>query len=63
MIKTSIHPHDDLQSDMKIFAHIIVDGYILLQTVSVEATADQNSWEVRVGWEMYALTPNQTVHY
>ncbi|KAF8135925.1 hypothetical protein K438DRAFT_2122014, partial [Mycena galopus ATCC 62051] len=46
VIKSSSNPHDDLPSDMKMFAQLIVDGNILVQTVPAELAADQKSWKL-----------------
>ncbi|KAF8193140.1 hypothetical protein K438DRAFT_1969623 [Mycena galopus ATCC 62051] len=62
VIKSSSNPHNDLPSDMKLFAHFIIDGKILLQTLPVEATAGQNSWKLAVGWKVWPIRGSLLLH-
>jgi hypothetical protein len=53
VIKSSSNPHADLPSDMKMFGQLLVNGYILKQTVPIESAIDQNSWTLTFGCEVW----------
>ncbi|KAJ7883687.1 hypothetical protein B0H14DRAFT_3747180 [Mycena olivaceomarginata] len=46
-IKSLSHPHDDLPSDMQMFAQLIVNKNIILQTVPVATEPSQNFWKLK----------------
>ncbi|KAJ7436030.1 TPR-like protein [Mycena latifolia] len=48
-VKSLTNPHDDLPVDMQMFAHLILDGNIFLQTVAVGSEESQNSWKLNFG--------------
>ncbi|KAJ6613201.1 CHAT domain-containing protein [Mycena sp. CBHHK59/15] len=48
-IRSLTNPHDDLPKDMQMFAQVIIDKSIFLQTVPVEAEESQTSWELDFG--------------
>ncbi|KAJ7469252.1 TPR-like protein [Mycena latifolia] len=43
------NPHDDLPGDMKMFAHLIIEENIFLQTLPVASEHDQMSWKLGFG--------------
>jgi hypothetical protein len=46
------NPHDDLPGDMKMFAQLIIEGNIFLQTLPVASEQDQKSWKLGFGCNM-----------
>ncbi|KAJ7475027.1 CHAT domain-containing protein [Mycena latifolia] len=48
-IKPLTDPHDDLPVDMEMFAQLVIDGNIFLQTIPVESEASQSSWKLHFG--------------
>jgi hypothetical protein len=46
------NPHDDLPGDMKMFAQLIIEENIFLQTMLVAAEHDQMSWKLDFGCNM-----------
>ena len=51
-VTSLITPHDDLLGDMKMFAQLILEGNIFLQTLPVVSEHDQMSWELGFGCNM-----------
>ncbi|KAJ7474972.1 CHAT domain-containing protein [Mycena latifolia] len=43
------NPHNDLPADMQMFAQLIINGEIFLQTIPVESEAPQSSWKLYFG--------------
>ncbi|KAF8177776.1 hypothetical protein K438DRAFT_1938974 [Mycena galopus ATCC 62051] len=48
-ITSLTNPHDDLPGDMKMFAQLIIDGNIFLQTVLMALEQDQMTWKLSLG--------------
>ncbi|KAJ7475034.1 CHAT domain-containing protein [Mycena latifolia] len=48
-IRSLTDPHDDLPADMQMFAQLVINGNIFLQTVPVESEASQSSWKLHFG--------------
>ncbi|KAF7359752.1 hypothetical protein MVEN_00699900 [Mycena venus] len=48
-ITSLTNPHNDLQGDMKMFAQLIIEGNIFLQTVLVASEHNQMSWKLSFG--------------
>jgi hypothetical protein len=44
--------HDDLPGDMKMFAQLIIEGNIFMQTLPVASEHDQMSWKLGFGCNM-----------
>ncbi|KAJ7193034.1 CHAT domain-containing protein [Mycena pura] len=51
-ITSLTNPHDDLPGDMRMFAQLIIQGNIFLQTLPVALEADQISWKLGFGCHM-----------
>ncbi|KAF8217547.1 hypothetical protein K438DRAFT_1952436 [Mycena galopus ATCC 62051] len=48
-IRALDYPHDDLPSDMQMFAQVIVDKHILQQTVPFDPEeTSQTSWKIKI---------------
>jgi hypothetical protein len=52
-IKALTYPHDDLPSDMQMFAQAIIDKRLVLQTTPVAMEPSQNLWKLTPSWKMY----------
>jgi hypothetical protein len=46
------NPHDDLPGDMKMFAQLIIEEFIFLQTLPVASDQDRKSWKLVFGCNM-----------
>ncbi|KAJ7465574.1 TPR-like protein [Mycena latifolia] len=58
MSKRSLtNPHDDLPADMQMFAQLIINGNIFLQTTVVESEASQSSWKLDFDCNIPQYTP------
>ncbi|KAJ7865997.1 CHAT domain-containing protein [Mycena olivaceomarginata] len=55
------NPHDDLPGDMKMFAQLIIEGNICLQTLSVAAGNDHMSWKLIFGCNIAPHAPTFSV--
>ncbi|KAF8149794.1 hypothetical protein K438DRAFT_1779174 [Mycena galopus ATCC 62051] len=51
-ITSLTNPHDDLPGDMEMFAQLIIDEIIFLQTLPVASGEDQRSWKLEFGCNM-----------
>ncbi|KAF8160524.1 hypothetical protein K438DRAFT_1776360 [Mycena galopus ATCC 62051] len=51
-ITSLTNPHDDLPGDMEMFAQLIIEGNIFLQTLPVAQEDDQMSWKLGFGCNM-----------
>ncbi|KAK6974138.1 CHAT domain-containing protein [Favolaschia claudopus] len=47
-IESLIYPHEDLPDGMKMFAQLIIEKTIWLQTLAVESEPDGRSWNVKI---------------
>ncbi|KAJ7466381.1 TPR-like protein [Mycena latifolia] len=56
-IRSLTNPHDDLPADMQLFAQLIIDGNIFLQTVPVDSEASESSWKLDFGCNIPTYTP------
>ncbi|KAF8151234.1 hypothetical protein K438DRAFT_1778748 [Mycena galopus ATCC 62051] len=48
-IESVSHPHADLPADMQIFAQLIIEKHISLQTVPLKPEPGQNTWKLKPG--------------
>ncbi|KAJ7248774.1 TPR-like protein [Mycena rebaudengoi] len=55
------NPHNDLPSDMKMFAQLIVEENIFLQTLPVASEDDQTSWKLGFGCNIPPHAPTFSV--
>ncbi|KAF8218104.1 hypothetical protein K438DRAFT_1925316, partial [Mycena galopus ATCC 62051] len=60
-ITSLTNPHDDLPSDMKMFAQLIIEEIIFLQTLPVSSEQDQKSWKLQFGCNIPAHAPTFSV--
>jgi hypothetical protein len=51
-IKALSHPHDDLPSDMQMFAQLIVDQRIFLQTMLADPRPFEDCWKLKPDCKM-----------
>lgn len=51
-VTSLIMPHEDLPGDIKMFAQLIIEGNIFLQTLPVAPEQDKMSWKVGFGCNM-----------
>jgi hypothetical protein len=51
-IKSLTNPHDDLPGDMKMFAQLIIEENVSLQTLPIASEHDQISWKLGFGCNM-----------
>ncbi|KAJ7469111.1 TPR-like protein [Mycena latifolia] len=56
-IRSLNNPHDDLPADMQMFAQLIINENIFLQTVPVDSEVSQNSWKLDFGCNLPQYTP------
>ncbi|KAJ7240985.1 hypothetical protein C8J57DRAFT_1562049, partial [Mycena rebaudengoi] len=54
-------PHDDLPGDMKMFAQLIVEDHIFLQTLPVASEDNQMSWKLGFGCKIPPHAPTFSV--
>jgi hypothetical protein len=55
-INSLVNPHDDLPADMQMFAQLLLDGKLFLQTVLVGPDKAPNSWELRLDCNMWVTS-------
>ncbi|KAJ7193609.1 hypothetical protein GGX14DRAFT_577064 [Mycena pura] len=60
-IMSLLNPHDDLPGDMKMFAQLIIEGKIFVQSLPMASEPDQKSWKLRFGCNIPAHAPTFTV--
>ncbi|KAF8182754.1 hypothetical protein K438DRAFT_1152683 [Mycena galopus ATCC 62051] len=60
-ITSLTNPHDDLPGDMEMFAQLIIDEIIFLQTLPVASGEDQRSWKLEFGCNIPAHAPTFSV--
>ncbi|KAF8209992.1 CHAT domain-containing protein [Mycena galopus ATCC 62051] len=51
-IKARTHPHRNLPSDTQIFAQLIVNKHMILQTIPVDPEPCKTSWKVKPEWKI-----------
>ncbi|KAJ7115483.1 hypothetical protein C8R44DRAFT_740059 [Mycena epipterygia] len=51
-VKSLTNPHNDLPSDMKMFAQLIIEENILQQALPVASEHGQMSWKLDLGWNI-----------
>ncbi|KAJ7452593.1 TPR-like protein [Mycena latifolia] len=56
-VRSLTNPHNDLPTDMQMFAHLIINHHIFLQTVRVNSEATQSSWELDFGCKIPPYVP------
>ncbi|KAJ6553744.1 CHAT domain-containing protein [Mycena vulgaris] len=60
-VTSLIIPHDDLPGDMKMFAQLIIEGNIFLQTLPVASEQDKMSWKLGFGCNIPPHAPTFSV--
>ncbi|KAF8144821.1 hypothetical protein K438DRAFT_1782444 [Mycena galopus ATCC 62051] len=60
-ITSLTNPHDDLPGDMKMFAQLIIEGNIFLQTLPVALEDDQMSWKLGFGCNIPPHAPTFSI--
>ncbi|KAF7363171.1 hypothetical protein MVEN_00669600 [Mycena venus] len=60
-ITSLTNPHDDLPGDMEMFAQLLIEGEIFLQTLPVVSEHDHMSWEIRSGCNIPPHAPSFSV--
>ncbi|KAK6977327.1 CHAT domain-containing protein [Favolaschia claudopus] len=50
------YPHEDLPDGMKMFAQLIIEDYIWLQTLAVDSQSDGRSWKLRPECSIFRIT-------
>ncbi|KAJ7466022.1 TPR-like protein [Mycena latifolia] len=60
-IKSRTNPHDDLPVDMQMFAQLILEGNIFLQTVPMDSEESRNSWKLDVECNIPSHMPTFSV--
>ncbi|KAJ7481802.1 hypothetical protein FB451DRAFT_137500 [Mycena latifolia] len=56
-IRSLTNPHDDLPTDMQMFAQLIINENIIRQTVPVESEVSHSSWNLDFGCNIAPDTP------
>ncbi|KAJ6505610.1 CHAT domain-containing protein [Mycena vulgaris] len=60
-VTSLIIPHDELPGDMKMFAQLIIEGNIFLQTLPVASEQDKMSWKLGFGCNIPPHAPTFSV--
>ncbi|KAF7334006.1 hypothetical protein MVEN_02305700 [Mycena venus] len=60
-ITSLTNPHDDLPGDMKMFAQLLIEGNIFLQTLLAASEQDKMSWKLGFGSKIPPHAPTFSV--